>query len=48
MINIIRNENKISMGSNNEKVKKQKIKFPDESTYEGYLKNNEFDGKRKY
>ena len=36
------------MGSNNEKVEKQKIKFPDESTYEGYLKNNEFDGYGEY
>ena len=28
--------------------KKQKITFPDKSTYEGYIKNNEFDGYGEY
>ena len=42
------NGNKNEYYNNNEINKKQKIKFPDDSTYEGYLKNNEFDGYGEY
>ena len=38
----ISNNNKII--NNNETNQKKKITLPDNSTYEGYLKNNEFDG----
>ena len=40
------NINTNTLNPNNNK--KQKIIFPDESVYEGYLKNNEFDGYGEY
>ena len=43
-INYININNNINNGNN----QKQKIIFPDQSTYEGYLKNNKFEGYGEY
>jgi len=45
-MNNLRSNKKIV--NNNNITKKQKITFPDQSTYEGYLKLNEFDGYGEY
>ena len=42
------NSSKVNMNINREVNKKQKITFPDKSTYEGFIKNNEFDGYGEY
>ena len=50
MNNLRSNKNNVNNNSNNTNntTKKQKITFPDQSTYEGYLKSNEFDGYGEY
>ena len=42
------NSSKVNMNINREVNKKQKITFPDKSSYEGFIKNNEFDGYGEY